>query len=265
MSTRRPRATRFAALSLLSLALAATAAADPPARGARAAGSTLLLHDAYDPPIESDRPPPDALNEADGAMLEPLGVALHACGLAHITPGDAVGVFGAGPIGWLTVQAARLLGARMVYATDLPARRHRLDAAQSAGAIPIEADGNEAGAIRRANGGRGLDVSIEMAGDNAAVDAAVEAVRPGSRVVLGGIPASPRTSIVAATARRKGLTLAWVRRMKHTYPRAIDLVARGLIDVRSGVTGSFRLDAAREAFESAARREGMKTVVRPAP
>ena len=206
---------------------------------------------------------PANVTDAEGAMLEPLGVALHASTLAHVSAGDAVGVFGCGPIGWLTVQVARLVGAARVFATDLPSRPHRLAAAESIGAVAVPADGHEAETIRRALGGRGLDVAIEMAGSNAAVDAAVEAVRPGARVVLGGIPAEARTSVVAAAARRKGLTLAWVRRMKHTYPRAIDLVARGAIDVRSAVTHTLTLDQAADAFDTAAARAGMKVLVSP--
>jgi L-iditol 2-dehydrogenase len=212
-------------------------------------------------PSENLYPLPDSLSDADGAMLEPLGVALHACRLAHIAPGDTVGVFGCGPIGWLTIQVAYIRGASNVVATELPWRSCRMAAAASKGAVAVVADGKEARAIREATGGRGLDVAIEAAGDNGAVDAAVEAVRPGARVVLAGIPSEERTSVSASTVRRKGLTLAWARRMKDTYPEAIDLVARGLIDVRSGVTHTFPLAEAGAAFESATRREGMKVIV----
>lgn len=206
---------------------------------------------------------PDSLSDADGAMLEPLGVALHTCRLAHIAPGDIVGVFGCGPIGWLTIQVARLLGASRVIATELATRPSRLAAAGSEGATAVEADGREAFAIRQLTGGRGLDVAIEAAGDNAAVDAAVEAVRPGARIVLAGIPTEKRTAVSASSARRKGLTLAWARRMKDTYPEAIDLVARGVIDVRSGVTHTFPLEESARAFEAAVRREGLKIIIRP--
>jgi L-iditol 2-dehydrogenase len=72
-----------------------------------------------------------------------------------------------------------------------------------------DAGGGEAKAIRVAFSG--LAAAIVVAGANAAVDAAVDAVRPGARVVLAGIPAEARTTFVAATARRKGLTLALAR------------------------------------------------------
>jgi len=62
-------------------------------------------------------------------------------------------------------------------------------------------------------------------------------------------------------ARRKGLTIKLVRRMKHTYPRAIELVSKGLVDVRSLVTHRFSLENAAEAFAVAQRREGIKVII----
>jgi L-iditol 2-dehydrogenase len=174
-----------------------------------------------------------------------------------------VGVFGCGPIGLLILQVARLCGAGALVATDLGERPHRLEAARRLGALAFAADGSEARAIRDAVPGPGLDVALEAAGENAAVDAAVEAVRPGARIVLAGIPAEERTSFLAATARRKGLTFALARRMKHTYPRAIRLVATGQVDLSSVVTHRYPLRDGAAAFATALRREGLKVVVQP--
>jgi L-iditol 2-dehydrogenase len=208
-------------------------------------------------------PLPAGLTAADGAMLEPFGVALHAVDLAHVRAGTTVGVFGSGPIGLFILQAARLAGAANLFATDLASRPHRLEAARALGARVYPADGSEARAIASDAKGFGLDVAIEAAGVQAAVDAAVEAVRPGGRVVLAGIPPDERTSFPASTARRKGLTISLVRRMKHTYARAIALALAGRVDLRSVVTHRFPLTEARAAFELAARREGLKVVVEP--
>jgi len=208
-------------------------------------------------------PLPDGLSATDGAMLEPLGVALHAVDLAHLRPGATVGVFGCGPIGLLAVQAARIAGATRVFATDLPGRPHRLEAARALGAETVAADGGEARKILETTDGLGLDAAVETAGESSAVDAAVAAVRPGARVVLAGIPAEDRISFLASPARRKGLSLVLSRRMKHTYPRAIELAAAGRVDLRSLVTHRFPLAEAGAAFASAATREGLKVIVEP--
>jgi L-iditol 2-dehydrogenase len=207
-------------------------------------------------------PLPDGLTAVDGAMLEPLGVAIHTVDLAHVRPGSSVGVFGSGPIGLLCLQVAKAAGAARLVATDLASRPHRLDAARALGAEAFAAeDGREAKAILKAASGHGLDVAIETAGVQAAVDAAAESVRPGGRLVLAGIPAEERTSFKASTARRKGLTIVMVRRMKHTYPRAIALTMAGRVDLRTVVTHRFPLAEAAKAFDVAARREGLKVVV----
>ena len=104
---------------------------------------------------------------------------------------------------------------------------------------------------------------MEAAGEQAAVDAAVDAVRPGARVVLVGIPSETRSSFNAGTARRKGLTLVLARRAGDVYPRAVQLVASGRVDVRSLVTHRFPLAEIGAAFEAATARTGHKVIVEP--
>jgi len=212
-------------------------------------------------PARCLHPLPDTLSDEDGAVLEPLGVAIYAVDLGQLRPGMTVGVYGCGPIGLLLLQVARVAGASGLIATDRLA--HRLEAARSLGALVLPADGQERAAILAATGGRGVDVAFEVAGENEAVETAVGSARPGGRVVLVGIPDDDRTSFSASTARRKGLTIQLVRRMKHTYPRAIRLVESGQVEVRSLVTHQFPLDAAAEAFSCAQQRKGIKVIVRP--
>jgi L-iditol 2-dehydrogenase len=204
---------------------------------------------------------PDTITDDDGAMLEPLGVAIHAVDLAHLKVGMTVGVFGCGPIGLLIIQLARVSGVRQVIATDL--LDHRLSAAKTLGADQsFRVKGRlDVKFIPEVTGGRGVDVAFEVAGEQDAVDDAFEAVVPGGKVILAGIPREDCTSFTASTARRKGLTIKLVRRMKHTYPRAIDLVSKGQVDVRSLVTHHFPLEKAAEAFAVAESREGLKVII----
>lgn len=206
-------------------------------------------------------PIPDSISDDDGAMLEPLGIAIHSVDLGKVQPGMSVGVFGCGPIGLLVIQMAKLSGASNIIATDkLP---HRVEAARRFGANDafLAKDGHELEMIQAATSGRGVDVAFDAAGTQDAIDDAFVAVSPGGKVILAGIPDDDRTSFSAATVRRKGLTIKLVRRMKHTYPRAIELVSKGLVDVRSLVTHRFPLEKALEAFQVAKRREGLKVVI----
>ncbi len=206
-------------------------------------------------------PLPDALSDEDGAMLEPLGVAIYAADLGQLRPGMTVGVYGCGPIGLLLLQVARTAGAAGLIATDR--LDHRLAVAESLGATTLPADGREGAVILAMTGGRGVDVAFEVAGDNEAVETAVATARRGGRVVLVGIPEDDRTSFSASLARRKGLAIQMVRRMKHTYPRAIRLVESSQVEVRSLVTQRFSLEETALALACSRRREGIKVIVRP--
>lgn len=208
---------------------------------------------------------PDDLSDDDGAMLEPLGVAIHAVDLGHLKAGMTVGVFGCGPIGLLMIQLAKLSGATNIVATDVIAQRVEMAEAYGAHSAFLTGDDCHVGPILAATGGRGVDVAFEVAGTQSAVDHAFAAVVPGGKVILAGIPDTDETSFSASLARRKGLTIKLVRRMKHTYPRAIQLVQSGLVDVRSLITHRFPLAEAAQAFEVAERREGIKVIITMEP
>jgi L-iditol 2-dehydrogenase len=205
-------------------------------------------------------PLPDDVDDVGGALLEPLGVALHAMRLARVRPGDRVGVFGAGPIGLLLIQLARASGATTIVATDrLP---HRVAAARSFGArAEIVSDGSERAVLLQATDGLGVDAAIEIAGDDDAVSTAIALTRPGGTVVIAGIPTGDTSLIPVSIARRKGLDLRFSRRMNRVYPQAIDLVRQGSIDVHAVVSARPALEEAAAAFATAGRRDGHKVVL----
>ena len=199
---------------------------------------------------------PDSLDGVAGALLEPLGVAIHSVDLGHVGVGARVAVVGCGPIGLLIAQVCAAAGASVALAVD-PLEHRRAAAARAGAAVVVAPDEIQAWE------GPEVDVAFEAAGTDEAVDLALRAARPGARVVLAGIPAGDHTTFSASIARRKGITLVLVRRMKDVYPRALRLVAAGGIDLQSLVTHRFPLDRVTEAFAVAARREGLKVVVEP--
>lgn len=214
-------------------------------------------------PSEYLYPLSDAFSAEDGAMLEPLGVAIHTVDLGKVQPGMTVGIYGCGPIGLLTLQVARAAGASRIIATDLFS--HRLEAARGLGAdeVYLASQGAEQAQIMAATRNRGVDVSFETAGENLAVETAVETCKPGGRVILCGISSDKKTSFNASPARRKGLTIKMVRRMKHTYPRAIRMVEAGQVDVRSVVSHRFPFLEYKQAFDIAQTRAGLKVILLP--
>ncbi|MCL4297761.1 MAG: alcohol dehydrogenase catalytic domain-containing protein [Anaerolineae bacterium] len=198
-------------------------------------------------PTRSCFPVPDSLDDVSAAMLEPLGIAIHAIDLAKIRVADSVAILGAGSVGLFILQLARLSGAQPIFVSDkFP---WRLEAAQHYGAIPINCDETDpVKAVLSATHGRGVDVAIEAAWADHSVQQAAEMARLGGRMVIVGISENDRLELKHSTVRRKGLTIRLARRMKHTYPRAIRLARSGAVDLLRVVSHRFPLEKTPEAF-----------------
>jgi L-iditol 2-dehydrogenase len=198
-------------------------------------------------PAHTCFPIPDSLDDDGAALLEPLGIAIHAIDLARLQVANSVVILGAGCIGLYLLQLARLSGAHPVFVVDQ--FRWRLKVAERYGAIPINfTEDDPVQTVQAATGRRGVDVAIEAAWADHSVQQTMEMARLGGRVVLVGIPGSDRVEIKHSTMRRKGLTIRAARRMKHTYPRAIHLVTSGMVDLNGVVSHRFPLDQAPDAF-----------------
>jgi L-iditol 2-dehydrogenase len=212
-------------------------------------------------PARSCFPVSRRMDDESAALLEPLGVALHAVDFARLRVGHTVAIIGAGPIGLLILQLARLAGADAIFVTDkLP---WRLKFATRWGGIPIRCDQEDpVKRIMKETHGRGVDVAIEAAWADESVTQAAEVARLGGRVVLVGIPGDDRFAMKHSTARRKGLTVVLSRRMKHCYPRAIRLAEEGRVDLPGLVSHRFSLKRAVEAFRlNTAYRDNVVKVI----
>ena len=196
---------------------------------------------------------PEGFSTSDGAMLEPAGIALHSVNIGHVHAGDSVAVFGCGPIGLLTIQIARAAGASEIIAIE-PLEYRREWARKLGVDAVLDSDGNQIEAVLERTRGRGVDVAFEAAGQVEPVSDAVEVARPGGRVVVIGIPSENKVTFREATARTKGLSVYFVRRMKHTYERTIAMVQSGQLDIRSLVTHHFAFEDAAEGYEMVEHR-----------
>jgi L-iditol 2-dehydrogenase len=207
-------------------------------------------------PTTALHPLPDRVSDADGAMLEPLGVAIHSVDLGHLPFAGTASVIGCGPIGLLLIAVLKAAGASSVLAIEPLA--HRREAAERLGADEVYEPAAFADGLQV-----GVDVAFEAAGNNEGVKLAMGSVRPGGRVVLAGIPGDDTITFGASLARRKGLTIAMVRRMNEVYPRAISLAERGVVDLGAMVTSRSGLGEIPAAFGDAARRTGLKAIIEP--
>ena len=193
-------------------------------------------------------PMPDSISDGAGTLLETLGVAIHAIDLSKIKLTDTVAVIGCGPVGLLIIQLVKLVGASKIYAFDK--FDWRVEKARELGAEAWNVDSIDAvSKIEDLTHGRGVDVSIEVAWADHSVQMAADMARLGGRLVLVGIPVDDQIRLSHAVARRKGLTIMMVRRMKHSYPRAIDLATSGKVELDSLISHHFSLEETATAFE----------------
>jgi L-iditol 2-dehydrogenase len=198
-------------------------------------------------PAHTCFPVPDSIDDAGAALLEPLGVAIHAIDLAKLQVANSVVILGAGCIGLCLLQLARLSGADPVFVVDQ--FDWRLAVAERYGGTPINLrQVDPVQTVRQATGGRGVDVAMEAAWADQSVQWAAEMARLGGRLVLVGIPGDDQLQLKHSTVRRKGLTMRAARRMKHTYGRAIRLAASGKVDLNGLISHRFPLTQTPEAF-----------------
>jgi len=189
---------------------------------------------------------PESFDALDAAMLEPLGVAIHAVRLAKPQMLERVGVLGCGPIGLLIVQVLKATGAGEVLVCDpLP---HRRAMAEKLGAD--RASDSVASLIEWSSGG--CPLVLEATNSPFGFRDAVRATRIGGRIVLVGIPDGDTYTLPAADARRRGLKIKFARRMGEVYPLAIQFLAAGKVDVRSIVTHCVGLEEAPGVFAALA-------------
>ncbi|GHF52679.1 L-iditol 2-dehydrogenase [Deinococcus metalli] len=214
-------------------------------------------------PASTVFPVPEGFTAAQAALLEPLGVAMHALDLAKLRPGTNLAILGAGTIGLYVLMLARISGALTLSVIDPLA--YRRDKALELGATAVYTDVPSYLAAVQNTPTRGADVVVEATTSPLGPRHATEAARIGGKVILVGIPDGDEFTLTGSHVRRKGLTIKLSRRMGAIYPRAIEYVRSGRIDVNAIVTHTLPLSEVRPAFEMLAdyRDNAIKVVLEP--
>jgi D-xylulose reductase len=193
---------------------------------------------------------PDHVSYAEGAMVEPLAVGVHAATKVQVQPGDLAVVIGAGPIGMVTILAALAAGCSRVVVSDVHEPKLEL-AAQLGPVIPVNVRSRSLKeVVERETDGWGADVIFECSGYAPAMAEMFDLVCPGGKIALVGIPMQPFPFDVSK-AQIKEARVDSIFRYAHVYPRAVAMIASGKIDVKPLITDRFAFADSVEAFDFA--------------
>ena len=199
-------------------------------------------------------PLPDSIDDEIGAILDPLGNAVHTA-LSFDLVGEDVLITGAGPIGIMAGAVARHVGARHVVITDVNPARLAL-AAEVADVTPVNvAQEDLRDVMARLKIVQGFDVGMEMSGNQQALDQMVEALVMGGRIAMLGIPPG-KSPVDWSRIVFKAITIKGVygREIFETWYKMIAMLENGL-DVRRVITHRFKVDDFAQGF--AAMQSGL--------
>jgi D-xylulose reductase len=208
---------------------------------------------------------PDNVSLQEGALIEPLAVAVHIVRQAVVKPGESVVVMGAGPVGLLVAAVARAYGASKVVSVDII--QSKLDFALNFGSTHaylsqrVSPEENAKAILDLAGLPKGADVVIDASGAEPSIQTSLHVVRMGGSYVQGGMGKSDINFPIMALCLKEVTAKGSFRYGPGDYALAIDLVADGKVDVKKLVTGVVEFKQAEEAFKKVKEGEAIKILI----
>ncbi len=192
---------------------------------------------------------PDNITTKEGALVEPLAVGMHAAAQGNVKLGDSVVILGSGCIGLVTLLACKAYGATDITVVDVMPKR--LEYAMKLGATRV-INAREADAVAKMDEitqGKGVNVVIETAGNKMTIQQTAYLVKRGGTVVLVGMAPEDIIEYNFAKIMAKEALITSVFRYRNIYPKAINAIAKGIIDVSGIVTHEFDFEDTAKAFD----------------
>ncbi|KAI0184084.1 xylitol dehydrogenase [Xylaria flabelliformis] len=208
---------------------------------------------------------PDNVSQQEGALVEPLAVAVHIVRQAVVTPGQSVVVMGAGPVGLLCAAVARAFGASIVVSVDIV--QSKLDFATSFCSTHayvsqrVSAEENAANIRKLAGLPDGADVVIDASGAEPSIQTCLHTVRTGGTYVQGGMGKDNITFPIMAMCIKEVTAKGSFRYGSGDYKLAIELVASGKVEVKKLISEVVPFKDAEKAFNKVKQGEVIKILI----
>ncbi len=197
------------------------------------------------------------------ALTEPFAVARHALIAGRYRPGETLAVIGAGPIGLLTVIAARQMGgSKIIVSEPLPGRRA---AAERAGASDVIEPAQLIDVSRKVSGGEGAEISVDCSGLPAGIASCVDATVRGGRIVIAGVGEQPFPMDILRSIINEYSYLAVLGYSRQEFIDSAMMIANRGVDVSPVISDVVPVEGTPDAFArlSAGRDELCKVLVSP--
>jgi L-iditol 2-dehydrogenase len=208
---------------------------------------------------------PAQVSLEEGALIEPLSVAVHCAKLAKIKFGSTVLVLGAGPIGLLCCAVARAFGAHTIVVVDIVDARLEFALSYAATATykmePLSPEENALRIISTADIDKGADVVIDATGAQACINTGIHAMKRGGTFVQAGLGSPDIQFPVAQLCSKEGVYRGSFRYGPGDYKTAIELVAHQKVTLKGLITHKYDFSEAEIAFKNVEQRQGIKTII----
>ncbi len=216
-------------------------------------GEPGFFRDFVNLPAENLEPIPPGMSLPTATVIEPLAVVVHSMKFASLQPGETAAVFGAGPMGLLTIALLRICGAGRIWAVEPVSHRRELALAMGADAAFDPSVASATPEIMAETARRGVDLAIDCAAQGGSLGDAIHALRNGGRLVITAIPSEAETPVNLHTLRRREITVFNVRRSNRESGVARDLLVRHPELFAPLITHTRPLERIAEAFDLADR------------
>lgn len=207
---------------------------------------------------------PDELSYEEGALVEPIAVAVHSIRRSRLKQGDTVVVFGSGPIGLATIQAARAAGASKVIAVEISKIRKEYASKFGANRVLDPSDMDVAAQVKEITG-KGAEVAFETVGLQSTLISALGSLQAGGQLVVTSIwehEAAFNPNLLVLTEKEVIGTIAY----RDIFPATMALMADGRISTTGWITGKTNLsNVVNDGFEELLKHKDrhVKILVRP--
>lgn len=232
-------------------------AASPPVNG--------TLAGFYSSPEDFCYKLPDHVSLQEGALIEPLAVAVHIVKQAEIKPGQSVVIMGAGPVGLLCCAVAKAYGASIIVSVDIQPSRLEFAAAYAAthtfGPSRVSGQENASKLLGDVGLPDGADAVIDASGAEPSIQTSLHTVRRGGIFVQGGMGKPEITFPIMALCMNEITAKGSFRYGSGDYKLAVELVGQGKVDVKKLITRTVRFEEAEQAFKDVKAGTAIKCLI----